>query len=49
MYKFWYKGNFEGTNGMSIMMIHDLSESVIEVNRHNDRLVKVKAVFGGVV
>ena len=48
-FKFWYKGNSEGTNGVGIMMKHDLAESVIEVRRYSDRLMSIKAVFGGSV
>ena len=45
-YKFWYKGNPEGTNGVGILIKHELTDNVIDIARHCDRLISIKAVFG---
>ena len=45
-YKLWYKGNPEGTNGVGILMKHEMADNVIDVTRHSDRLISIKAVFG---
>lgn len=48
-YKFWYCGGPAGENGVGIFVKFDLVESVIEVVRFGDRLMKIKIVLGGVV
>ena len=45
-YKFWYKGNAEGTKGVGTLITHELAENVIEVSRYSDRLISIKAVLG---
>ena len=45
-YKFWYKGNSEGTNGVGVLIKHELAENIIEVSRYSDRLMSIKAVLG---
>ena len=45
-YKFWYSGNGEGVGGVGIMMKNIMTESVIEVVRLSDRLMKIEMVLG---
>ena len=45
-YKFWFKDNSEGTNGVGILVKHELAENIIEVSRYSDRLMSIKAVLG---
>ena len=35
-YKFWYSGADSGTNGVGILVRHELMENVIEKDRFND-------------
>ena len=44
--KLWYKGNAEGTGWVGILMKHEMAENVVEVSKHSDRLISIKAVFG---
>ena len=48
-YKLWYSGNEEGTNGVGILVRFDMAEKVIEVERLDDRVMKIKIVLGKVV
>lgn len=48
-YKLWYSGNRERTNGVGIFVKQDLVDSVIEVERYTDRIIKVEMVLGKVV
>ena len=48
-YKFWYKGNAEGTNGVGLLVKQDLAERVLEVERFSDRVMKIKILLGKVV
>ena len=45
-YKFWYSGNTVGTNGVGIPVRSELAERVLEVERYNDRLMKIRMVLG---
>ena len=45
-YKLWYSGNKLGEHGVGIMIKYDLSEDVIEVERFDNRMMKVKMVLG---
>lgn len=44
-YKLWYSGN--GEHEVGIMVRYDLSEDVIEVQRFDNRMMKLKMVVGG--
>ena len=45
-YKLWYSGNDYGTNGVGLLLHIDLVDNVIEVERFNDRIMKIKMVLG---
>ena len=45
-YKLWYSGNEDGTGGVGILLVNDLVENVIEVERYSDLIMKVKIVLG---
>ena len=46
-YKFWYSGNNDGVGGVGIMVKSVMTESVIEVVRYSDRIMKLTLVLGG--
>ena len=46
-FKFWWSGNPNGVGGVGIMLRRDLEEEVVEVERINPRIMKVKIVMGG--
>ena len=45
-YKFWYSGGEEKINGVGVMMRADMADSVIEIDRYDDRMMKIKMVLG---
>ena len=46
-YKFWYSGSDDGVGGVGIMVKSIMTESVIEVVRFSDRVIKLTLVLGG--
>ena len=47
-YKLFYSGaNVQGRNGIGIVVCGDLKNSVTEVHRNNDRIMRVKMCYGG--
>ena len=47
-YKLFYSGaNVQGRNGVGIVLSGDLKNSVTEVHRKNDRIMRVKMCYGG--
>ena len=47
-YKLFYSGaNVQGRNGVGIVVCGDLKNSVTEVHRKNDRIMRVKMCYGG--
>ena len=46
-YKLWYSGGEEKINGVGVMMKADLVDNVIEVERYDDRMMKIRMVVGG--
>ena len=45
-YKLWYSGNSEGSSGVGILVKHCLAERVLEVERVNERLMKIRILLG---
>ena len=45
-YKLWYSGGVEKINGVGVMMKADLVDNVIEVERYDDRMMKIRMVVG---
>ena len=45
-YKLWYSGNSDGEHGVGIMVRDDLADDVIEVERSDNRMMKIKMVLG---
>ena len=45
-YKLWYSGGQEKKNGVGILMRAELTDSVIEVHRYDDRMMRIKMVIG---
>ena len=45
-YKLWYSGGPDKLNGVGIMMKAELADNVIEVERYDDRLMKIRMVVG---
>ena len=48
-FKLWYAGNENKTNGVGIMVKHDIVENVLEIKRSSDRLMRIKIVLGKTV
>ena len=46
-YRIIYSGENSKRNGVGVILSPQLSEQVVEVERHSDRLIKVKVVTGG--
>lgn len=46
VYKLWYTGNKQSSNGIGIMMKQELADRVIIVNRNSNRLMSLKLVLG---
>lgn len=47
-YKLYYSGaNKQGRNGVGIVLSSELKNSVIEVHRKNDRIIRLKICYGG--
>ncbi|XP_066964265.1 craniofacial development protein 2-like [Macrobrachium rosenbergii] len=47
-YKLYYSGaNKQGRNGVGIVLSGELKNTVIEAQRKNDRIIKLKMCFGG--
>ena len=45
-YKLWYSGGEEKINGVGVMMKANLVDNVIEVERYDDRMMKIRIVVG---
>ena len=45
-YKLWYSGNSQGEHGVGIMVKYELSDDVIEIERYDNRMMKIKMVIG---
>ncbi|XP_076884675.1 uncharacterized protein LOC143533939 [Bidens hawaiensis] len=48
-YKLWYSGSNEAKNGVGFLVAKKLLTSVVEVIRHNDRILVLRLVLGEVV
>ena len=46
-YRIIYSGETNNRNGVGIILSPHLSEQVVQVDRHSDRLIKVKLISGG--
>ena len=46
-YRIIYSGETNNRNGVGIILNPHLSEQVVQVDRHSDRLIKVKLISGG--
>ena len=46
-YRIIYSGESNNRNGVGIILSTHLSEQVVQVDRHSDRLMKVKLISGG--
>ena len=46
-YKLFYAGNNRGTGGVGILMTPEMGKSIQQIERHNDRIITVKTVWGG--
>ena len=45
-YKIWWSGGEKGERGIAVIMRKNLAENVIEVKRMDDRMMKVKMIYG---
>ena len=45
-FKFWYSGGQDKVNGVGIMMKKELADSVFEIKRYDDRMMKIRMVVG---
>ena len=45
-YKLWYSGSNRAKNGVGILVVKELVDSVVEVKRKSDKIMAIKAVVG---
>ena len=44
--KFWHRGNRDGTNGVGLLVKHELAVRVLEIEGFSNRLRKIRMVLG---
>ena len=48
-HKLWCSGGEESLNGVGVVVGENLIDKVIEVERHGDRIIKLKLVLEGII
>ena len=48
-FKFWYSGCMEGGGGVGVRVRHELTGSIVEIERFSHRVMKLKIVIGKVI